>query len=196
MVIGTGTIVAGLLCAAFGSLTVVAKIKEHRAYLRKKLLTQILKQLGDGGQICGEIIGANIDDETLGAMCSYDVEFLGTDGLPRKIVMPLRLDMGNRFAVGTPMLLRMSPAPIEPLLLPLNEDRHQITNSPHITLLEHPTDATGRVLLESDWFALKQFLNEQKKQCSRAMVKYGVAAAIAGVDLLGLLMFFLFLLLQ
>lgn len=196
MAIGTGTIIAGLFCAAFGGITAAAHIKGQRAAQRKRLLTAILHQLGDGEQICGEIVGANIGDAMLGAMCSYDVAFLGTDGLSRKIVMPMRLDMGNRFEIGTPMLLRMSPAPIEPLLLPLNEERHQITNAPHITLLEHPTDATGRVLLESDYFALKQFLNEQKKQCSAAMLKYGIAEAIAGIDLAGLLLFFLFLFLQ
>lgn len=192
MAIGTGTIIAGLFCTAFGGITVAAHTKGQRASQRKKLLTEILKQLGDGEQICGEIVQTHIADETLGAMCSYDVSFLGTDGLTRKISMPMRLDMGNRFEIGTPMLLRMSPAPIEPLLLPLNEEGHQITNSPQITVLEHPTDATGRVLLESDYFALKKFLNEQKKLCGKAIMKYGIAAAIAGLDLFGLLLFFLY----
>ena len=192
MVIGTGTIVAGMFCSAFGGITAAALIKAHQASHRKTLLTQIMNQLGDGEQICGEIVGANIGDETFGAMCSYDVEFLGIDGLTRKITMPMRLDMGNRFEVGTPMLLRMSPAPIEPLLLPLNAEQYQITSAPHITLLEHPTDATGRVLLESDYFALKDFLNKQKTLCGKAMVKYGVAAAIAGLDLFGLLVFFIY----
>lgn len=194
MIIGTGTIVAGMVCAAFAGMTAAAAVKGQRASQRKKHLSQILKQIGDGEQVCGEIVQVHMDDETLGAPCSYDISFLGTDGLSRKIALPMRLDMDNRYELGTPMLLRMSPVPIEPTLRPLNAPEQRYTRTPDITVQQHPTDETGRVLLENDYFALRDFLAAEKKRCSRAIVKYGLAAAFAGLDLFGLMIFFLYLL--
>lgn len=195
MIIGTGTIVAGIFCATFGALTATAAVKGRRASQRKQHIVRILKQLGEGEQICGEVVGANGEDETLGALCSYDISFLGTDGLSRKIALPVQLDMNNRLEIGMPMLLRMSPAPIEPLLMPLNAPEQRYANSlAPVTMQMSPTDATGRVMLEHDFFALQSFLTAEKKRCSRAAVKYGLAAVFAGLDLFGLMVFLLYLL--
>lgn len=197
MALGFGTLIAGMVCGAFGALTATSAVRHQRAYQRKKHITQILKQLGEGEQLCGEIIESHGDDGTLGALCSYDISFLGTDGLSRKIAMPVQLDINNRYEIGTTMLLRMSPAPIEPLLLPLNMPEQRYTNSlAPVTVQTTPMDATGRVMLEQDFFALRDALKQEKKRCTRAMMKYGVTAAFAGIDLFGIAMFFLYLLMQ
>lgn len=195
MAFGSGILIAGMFCAAFGTLTAAAAVKQQRAYQRKRHIVRILKQLGEGEQICGEVTGANGEEETFGALCSYDISFLGTDGLPRKISMPVQLDMNNRPEVGMPMLLRMSPEAIEPLLLPLNmpEQRYARSLAP-VTVQTSPTDATGRVMLEHDFFALRKYLAAEKKRCSRAAFKYGLAALFGGFDLLGLMIFLIYLL--
>lgn len=194
MMIGTGVLAAWLFCAAFGGLTAAAAVRHQRAYNRKRLLTQVLKQLGDGEQLCGEITQASGDGETLGAVCCYNIAFSGTDGLSRRIAMPVRLDLDNRYELGTTMLLRMAPVPIEPLLLPLNAPEQQFVRCGNVTAAVYPMDATGRVLLESDFFALKNYLLAEKKKCSRAIVKYGLATAFAGLDLFSLLLFLIYLL--